>query len=307
MSAHRPILIFGPTASGKSVLALRLARVLNGVVINADSMQVYRELRVLTARPSAEEERSAPHALYGFVAGAETYSAGRYAADAARAIAEARAKGLRPIFVGGTGLYFKTLLEGLSPIPPVAEEVREAWRERALAAAPGELYAELARRDPEMARRLAPGDTQRILRALEVLQSTGLSLALWQQRPREPVLTQEASRIVLVPDREELVRRIDRRFTAMMEAGALEEVRGLAALKLDPELPAMTAHGVPPLLRHLSGEMTLDEAVTASQAETRQYAKRQMTWARGNMISWRQVYKQQMECSDNEIISFIDT
>jgi tRNA dimethylallyltransferase len=306
MTNARPILIFGPTASGKSALALRLARQLGGMVINADSMQVYHELRILTARPGQEEERAVPHALYGFASGAEPYSAGRYAADAARALSEARARGLRAIFVGGTGLYFKTLTEGLSPIPPVAEEVREQWRGRALAAGPGELHAELVRRDPEMAKRLASGDTQRIVRALEVIGSTGVSLAVWQQHPREPVLDEAVARIIVAPEREQLYRRIDRRFEAMMAAGALDEASRLAALKLDPALPIMGALGVRPLLRHLQGELSRSEAIAAAQTESRQYAKRQLTWARGNMLAWKWLSAQEYERCDAEIIAFID-
>jgi tRNA A37 N6-isopentenylltransferase MiaA len=188
MTDARAILIAGPTAGGKSGLALRLAERLGGVVINADSMQVYGELRILTARPSPEDEARAPHALYGFVAGAEGYSAGRYAGDAARALADARRQGLRPIFVGGTGLYFKTLIEGLSPIPAIDAGIREHWRGAASEKGALHLHAILSTRDPAMAERLAPGDTQRIVRALEVLEATGTSLLEWQRLPREPVL-----------------------------------------------------------------------------------------------------------------------
>ncbi len=202
MSESHAILIAGPTAGGKSGLAVRLAERLGGIIINADSMQVYRELSILTARPSREEEARIPHALYGFVAGAEPYSAGRYAGDVARALHEAREKGLRPIIVGGTGLYFKTLTDGLSPMPPVSPHVRAHWRAEAAKAAPGTLHRILSQRDPEMAARLKPGDTQRIVRALEVLEATGVSLSDWQRRPREPVLdAAKTARIVVAPER----------------------------------------------------------------------------------------------------------
>jgi tRNA dimethylallyltransferase len=259
------ILIFGPTASGKSGLAARLAEHVGGLVINADSMQVYRELRILTARPSAEEEARIPHALYGFVPATEPYSAGRYAADAARALNEARARGLRPIIVGGTGLYFMALTDGLSPIPPIDEAVRKRWRERAMSAAPGELHAALAERDPDMAARLAPGDTQRIARALEVREATGKSLRHWQVMPREPVLDPETTRIVVAPERDELHRRIAARFSNMMDSGALDEVARFGQLKLDEALPLMGALGVKPLLRHVRGEVARREAMEEAQ------------------------------------------
>jgi tRNA dimethylallyltransferase len=303
----RAILIAGPTASGKSELAVRLAERYGGVVINADSMQVYRELRILSARPSAAAEARAPHALYGFVAGAEGYSAGRYAADAAEALRSARAQGLRPIIVGGTGLYFKTLVEGLSPMPEVAAEIRAHWRSEAATAEPGALHAVLAQRDPQMAARLEPGDTQRIVRALEVLEASGRSLSEWQRQPRQPVLSQEQAHcFVVAPERDALYRRIDARFAAMLGAGALEEVRQLDALGLDPALPIMGALGVRPLLRHLHAELARDGAVEAAQTESRQYAKRQLSWARSNMITWQWLSEQEMESNEANAITFID-
>ncbi len=196
------ILIAGPTASGKSELALKLAERLGGVVVNADSKQVYRELHVLSARPSAADEARTPHMLYGFVDGREAYSAGRYASDVAGALQEARRKGLRPIIVGGTGLYFKALTEGLSPMPDIPEAIRAHWRTRAAGAAPGEPHAVLAARDPEMAERLVPSDTQRIVRALEVHEASGRSLAEWQTGARAPILDpQQTVRIVVAPER----------------------------------------------------------------------------------------------------------
>jgi len=307
MSVDHPILIAGPTAGGKSGLALRLAERLGGVVINADSMQVYRELRVLTARPSLEDEARAPHALYGFVAGAEGYSAGRYAADAARALADARRQGLRPIFVGGTGLYFKTLIEGLSPIPAIDPGIREHWRNEAAEKGALSLHGILSERDPAMAERLAPGDTQRVVRALEVLEATGTSLLEWQRLPREPVLDlAQAVAIVAAPERSELHRHIAVRFAAMMQQGALEEAAQLGGLALDPSLPIMGALGLRPLLRHLAGEVTREEALAAAQTETRQYAKRQLTWARGNMLAWKWLDTKEIESTAIDSIMFID-
>ena len=300
------MLIAGPTASGKSGFALGLAEKLGGTVINADSMQVYRELRVLTARPSVADEMRAPHALYGCVAGREAYSAGRYVADARRALGAAEESGRLPILVGGTGLYFKALVEGLSPIPPVAEDVRAFWRSEAAQKGAAHVFARLAARDSEMAERLSPGDTQRIVRALEVIDSTGRSLAEWQRLPREPVLDlAETLPLLVMPERAELVRRIDRRFDEMIAMGALDEVLQLEGLGLDPNLPIMGALGVGPLRRHLAGTLTIEEAVAAGKAETRQYAKRQITWARGNMLAWRAINTQKMERESDNIARFM--
>lgn len=304
----RALLIAGPTASGKSGLALALAERLGGVVINADSMQVYRELRILTARPSVEDEARAPHALYGFVSGAEAYSAGRYAADAAQAIAQARAAGRVPIVVGGTGLYFKVLLEGLSPIPPVDPLARAYWREQAASRSPSELHALLAARDPETAARLMPTDPQRIVRALEVLESTGRSLRAWQQTPGQPVLSEaETERFVILPEREQIGPVIDARFDAMLRAGALEEVRTFMALGFSPELPVMRALGVASLVSYLRGECPLEGAVTGAKSLTRKYAKRQQTWLKRNMIAWKRIYATHIERIIENDLAFIDS
>lgn len=306
MNETRVILIAGPTASGKSGLALRLAEELGGIVINADAMQVYRELRILTARPDAEAEARAPHALYGMLAATDAYSAGRYVTDVAKVLASAKMRGLRPIIVGGTGLYFKALIEGLSPIPPVADDVRAYWRAEAVRQGARQLHGILSARDGEMAGRLASGDTQRIVRALEVLDSTGRSLAEWQRLPREPLLAEAGTlRLLVAPERERLVRRIDTRFDQMVSLGALEEVQQLEALELDSALPLMGALGVRPFRRHLAGEIGLAEAIEAGKIETRQYAKRQVTWSRRNMMSWHSISAQQMECSIAEIMRFV--
>lgn len=283
-----PILIAGPTASGKSALALEMAERHGGAIINADSMQVYRELRILTARPTPEEEARVPHRLFGHVSVRDAYSVGRWLEDVAGALAWCTGVDRRPVIVGGTGLYFKALLEGLAPIPPAVPEVRAHWRCEAGVRAAPELHAVLAKRDPEMAARLDPGDTQRIVRALEVIDSTGVSLAEWQRRPGTPLIREaDAECYVIRRPREEVRRRVDERFDAMMAEGALEEARAIAALDLDPELPAARAHGLRALIAHLRGEIDLPGAVEAGKLETRQYVKRQEIWLRRNMIAWK--------------------
>ncbi|MBX3539531.1 MAG: tRNA (adenosine(37)-N6)-dimethylallyltransferase MiaA [Chelatococcus sp.] len=294
----RTILIAGPTASGKSALATSLAQRYGGVVVNADSMQVYRDLRIITARPSVEDEEAAPHALYGHVDGAENYSVGRYLIDIEPALASARKAGRPVIITGGTGLYFKTLIEGLSDIPPVPEEVRRDVRSRAEGRDTPLLYADLAVRDPQSAARIGPTDRQRILRAMEVLAATGRSLTFFRSHKR-PGLLSHADRLglFLMPDRAELTRRIDARFLVMMEAGALEEVRALGARGLDPDLPVMRAHGVPWLIRHLKGEIGRDEAVREAQSDTRRYAKRQFTFFRHQLAGFQWVTPEDAEAA----------
>jgi tRNA dimethylallyltransferase len=275
------VLIAGPTASGKSALALTLARKTGGVIINADSMQVYRDLRVLTARPSLVEEAEVPHRLYGHVDAALNFSAGAWVTDAAQALAEARAQHRLTIFVGGSGLYFKALTRGLSAVPPIPADVREAVRARLERDGVEALHAELERRDPVSAERLKPRDRTRIARALEVIEATGRSLPDWHRDGLPPLLPEGSFRAVfLEPERDQLYARIDARFEAMLKAGALEEVAQLAARNLDPLLPAMKAHGVPALIRHLRGEIPREEASEIGRADTRHYAKRQFTWFR---------------------------
>lgn len=283
----RAVLIAGPTASGKSALALSLAARIGGTLINADSMQVYGDLRVLTARPLPEEEARAPHLLYGHVDAAEDYSVGRWLGDAGRALMEAERARRLPILVGGTGLYFKALTQGLSTIPAVPYEVRERVRGEAEGIASVELHARLASADSQTAARLRPSDRQRIIRALEVLAATGQPLAEWQERPGVPLIRpEETVAVFLSVERAALHARIDARFDAMLKAGALDEVRALAARKLDPRLPVMKAHGVPWLLRHLAGEILLDEAAAGGKVDTHRYAKRQETWFRHQLEGW---------------------
>ena len=277
----KAVLIAGPTASGKSALALALAEATGGTVINTDSMQVYRDLRIITARPTPEEEARVPHRLYGTCDAAVNCSAGSWVADAAAVLAEARAAGQLPIFIGGTGLYFKALTRGLSAIPPIPQEVRDSVRARMERDGVEALHAELARRDPVSGAKLKPRDSARIARALEVIEATGRALPDWHNEGLPPLLEPDSVKaIFLAPDRKELYARIDRRFTSMMHAGALDEVAALAARKLDPMLPAMKAHGVPALIRYLAGEVTLEQAVYTGQIDTRHYAKRQYTWFR---------------------------
>jgi tRNA dimethylallyltransferase len=275
------VLIAGPTASGKSALALEFARKTDGMVINADSMQVYRDLHVLTARPTAEEEAAVTHRLYGHVDAAVNFSAGAWVSGAAKILEQARAQNRLPVFVGGTGLYFKALTRGLSAVPPVPPEIRERVRSRLERDGVEALHAELARRDPASAERLKLRDRTRIARALEVVEATGRSLTDWHREGLPPILPPgEFAALFLAPERDALYARIDARFEAMLSAGALEEVAALAARNLDPLLPAMKAHGAPALIRHLHGEITLEEAATIGRADTRHYAKRQFTWFR---------------------------
>jgi tRNA dimethylallyltransferase len=283
----RAILITGPTASGKSALALAAAERLGGVVINADSMQVYRELRILTARPSPEDEARVPHRLYGHVSVAEPYSVARWLGEVKEEVARCRAVGQRPVIVGGTGLYLKALVDGLSPVPAIPEAVRRRWREAAASLTGDALYRMLAERDPEMARRLKPGDRQRIARALEVSEATGCSLSQWQGVRGVPVLAPaDWVGIVVMPPREDLYRRTDARFDAMVEAGALEEVATLCRLQVAPDMPAMRAIGVRPLRSYLEGDADLPAAIEAGKRETRRYVKRQVTWLKGHFKSW---------------------
>jgi tRNA dimethylallyltransferase len=279
------VLIAGPTASGKSGVALALADEIGGTVINADSMQVYGDLRIITARPSRGEEARVPHRLYGHVDAAENYSVGRWLKDVGPVIDEVRAAGRVPILVGGTGLYFKALTTGLSAIPPTPPEVREAVRARLDAEGAAGLHAELLKRDP--ATQVRPSDPTRIARALEVLEATGRPLSEWHREALPPLLDPaRAVKVFLAAERDALARQISTRFDTMLVAGALDEVRALAARKLDPLLPAMKAHGVPWLIRHLNGEISLEEAAEGGKNDTRRYTKRQFTWARHQLPDW---------------------
>jgi tRNA dimethylallyltransferase len=280
------VLIAGPTASGKSAAALELAEALRGTIINADSMQVYAELSVLTARPSAADEARLPHRLYGHVSAVEGYSAGRYQEESAKALAEARREGRVAIFTGGTGLYFDVLTKGLSPIPAVPQDIREHVRRRFEEIGRESFFADLVERDPATAARLRVSDTQRLLRAADVLEATGRPLSEWQTMSGKPVLAgMRVVRVVMAPPREILFERIDSRFEAMIRQGGLEEAAGL--IGLDPTLPAAKALGLSQLWRHLAGESTIEAAVVDAQLATKRYVKRQMTWFRNRMSGWK--------------------
>ena len=291
---NKAVLIAGPTASGKSALALELARTHDAVIVNTDSMQVYRDLRVITARPTPAEEAEVPHRLYGHVDAAMNFSAGAWVADAAKVLADARAQKRLPIFVGGSGLYFKSLTRGLSAVPPIPPEVRDSVRARLERDGVEALHAELARVDPASAERLKPRDRTRIARALEVVEATGRSLTDWHREGLPPLLPPDQfSALFLAPERDDLYARIDARFDAMLKAGALEEAAALAARRLDPLLPAMKAHGVPALIQHLQGELSLEQAGVIGRADTRHYAKRQFTWFRHQLPEFEWVRPEQ--------------
>ena len=289
MSEPDIILIAGPTASGKSALALTLAEKRGGTVINADSMQVYRDLRIITARPTPDEEARVPHRLYGHIDAAVNYSVGRWCTEAAAVLAETKREGRAAIVVGGTGLYFSALTRGLAAVPPIPAQIRDEVRGRLAREGVAALHVELARHDPAAAARLRPGDRARVTRALEVVLATGRSLLQWHEDHMPArVDAARAAKIFLIPNGDDLLRRIDARFDAMMAAGALDEVRALAARHLDRNLPAMKAHGVPWLIRHLDGAITLAGAVEGAKRDTRQYTKRQATWFRNQLpdFSW---------------------
>ncbi len=279
------MLVAGPTASGKSAVSLALAEHIGGVLVNADSMQVYRETRVLTARPDTATLARVPHLLYGHIGVREPYSVARYRDDAEMALRKAQALGRLPIFVGGTGLYFSALTEGLAEIPPVPAPVRDEVRSRAKQLGVAALHAELAAGDPETAARLHSTDTQRVLRALEVLESTGRPLSEWQRSAgTAPLAGLRLARFVLSPPRSELHVRIAVRFESMLSAGALDEAAALRGL--DPALPAAKILGLRELWRLSGGSATRDEAAAAAITATRQYAKRQLTWFRRRMADW---------------------
>lgn len=278
------ILITGPTASGKSALALQWARENNGVVINADSMQVYDTLQVLTARPSAEEMEGVPHHLYGHVPSIRLYSTGEWLREVQALVETLRGEKRLPVIVGGTGLYFKALTGGLSDMPAIPAEIRESYRASLVENGPAELYEELTQRDPETAASLRPSDGQRIVRALEVMEATGQSIRMFQQA-RGPMIIDpdRAKKYVVLPERAVLHKRINHRFGLMMQSGAVEEVKALLAQGLSPDATAMKAIGVSQIAEMLAGRMTQADVVEKSAAATRQYAKRQMTWFRNQM------------------------
>lgn len=285
------LLIAGPTASGKSALALELARDLGGEIVNADSMQVYSVLDRLTARPDAADLAQAPHHLYGHVSPDTAYSTGAWLDQATQAIAGIRARGALPVVVGGTGLYFRALTGGLSDMPAVPDAIREDLRARLESDGVEALHQELSRLDPEMAARLRPADRQRILRALEVVVATGQSITRFQGRGGEKIVDPLSARcIVIEPERALLRARINARFAKMVDEGAVEEVKTLIAMNVPPQHPAMKAIGVSQIADYLAGRQSLDQAIELASAATRQYAKRQMTWFRNQLDeSWERL------------------
>ncbi|MEQ9519124.1 MAG: tRNA (adenosine(37)-N6)-dimethylallyltransferase MiaA [Parvibaculum sp.] len=300
------VLIAGPTASGKSALGLALASRLGGEIVNADSMQIYQELRVLTARPSVEEEVEAPHHLYGHVSGGTLYSTGQWLQDSLEAIADVRARGLVPIVLGGTGLYFQALTEGFVDIPPIPDDVRRLVRSEVADIGPQAAHGLLRAVDPKWAGQVNENDPQRISRGLEVFRATGRALTDWHEDPVDVPLRGRAVKFVLAPDRAWLYERINRRFDLMLEAGALDEVKALLSFGFADHLPVMKSLGVPELQVHLQGEISLEEARIRAQTKSRQYAKRQMTWFRQRMIAWNTIFAQDLESQIDEIFSFID-
>jgi len=275
------VLLAGPTAGGKSALALALAQAENRVVVNADSMQVYAVLEKITARPGPDALAQAPHLLYGHVHPSESYSVGRWAEEVRRLHDEGAFDERSPLFVGGTGLYFRALTEGLSAMPEIPDTIRAKWRRRLSEEGPGVLHAVLARDDEAAAAAIRPSDGQRLVRALEVLEASGRSIRLWQKQAGQPLIDVASARmIVLDPARALLHRRIEQRFRAIVEEDAGEEARAMLDLGLDPAAPALKAIGLKELMQAEQGELTPEEAVAAATAATRRYAKRQGTWFR---------------------------
>jgi tRNA dimethylallyltransferase len=277
--------IAGPTASGKSAAALALGTQTGGVIVNADAMQVYQGLRIITARPSEADEARVPHRLYGVLEPSERCSAGRWARMAADEIAAIHASGKPAIVVGGTGLYFKALLEGLSPIPDTPPAVREAARARRETLGAAAFRDEVIARDPGMTH-LPEGDAQRLMRAWEVVEASGKTLTYFQSLPRTPLVSVDPQKTILAPPREKLYAQCDQRAEAMFAQGGVEEVEALLARRLDPQLPAMKTLGVPEIAAYLNGAMSREEALSALQQNTRRLAKRQMTWLRHQMEGW---------------------
>ncbi|MDE0539693.1 MAG: tRNA (adenosine(37)-N6)-dimethylallyltransferase MiaA [Rhodospirillales bacterium] len=303
MTGAPVIVIFGPTASGKSSLAIDVAREFDGVIVNADSMQVYEELRVLTARPGAADEALVPHKLYGVLSAAEVCSAGRWLELAVPEIEAAWGANKLPIVVGGTGLYIRALMEGLNDMPEIPDECREAARSKFAEIGPEAFHELLAEADPISAARIGPSDPQRMMRAYEVYLSSGRPLSEWQAEAPAPPLDARFLVIALRPDRDDLYAACDGRAAAMLADGALDEAAALAQMNLDPGLPAMKALGVPDLLRHIRGEASREEALASLRQATRNYAKRQMTWLNHQISADLTIFEQYSESFREKIFS----
>lgn len=288
MTRLRVVLIAGPTASGKSLAAARVAAALGGIVVNADAMQVYRDLHIVTAQPEPDDLALAPHHLFGHVDGAERYSVGRWLVDVGLVLKTAARRGQPVVFAGGTGLYFKALCEGLAEMPAVPAQIERRWRRVLKEDGPWALHGVLMARDPDAADGIDTNDGQRIVRALAVYEATGKSIRKWQSAATKPLVrpADVLAKAALMPPREDLYDRIERRFDAMLARGALDEVAVLLARRLDPDLPVMKAIGVPELARHLTGAVSIEDAIAKAKTASRRYAKRQMTWIRGQMTDW---------------------
>ena len=308
----RALFIAGPTAGGKSAFALKAAREYNGVIINADSMQVYRDLNVISACPSEQEEQQAPHRLYRFLDGAETCSAAFWAERAMQEVDAVWSDGKLPILVGGTGMYFKVLLDGIAKVPEIPDEVRQEVRRQCAEDGSAALHAELLQTDPEIAKRLAPGDSQRISRAIEVERATGTPLSEWQKET-EPGPMQahdengSVQKFILLPDREVLYDRCNKRFDLMLEQGGLAEIGTLLERRLPSELPVMRALGVPSLISYLEGNMTLEQASEDAKMQTRRFAKRQLTWFRNQFSHWNTLDAQYSESYFDNLVAKLFT
>jgi len=301
------VLLAGPTASGKSALAISMAKEFGGVIINADSMQVYSGLRVITARPSAEEEAEVPHRLYGVLEPDDFCSAARWRDMALAEIKSCQAKGQLPILVGGTGLYFEILTKGIADIPPISEELRQDLRALQQKEGNEVIYRRLQQKDPEMAEKLNLGDSQRLLRALEVVEETGIPLGTWQKKAAEgPVLEGRRAWLALKPERDWLYDRCNKRLDWMIdEGGAIDEVKAVLARNLDPSLPAMKALGVPEIANYLNKSISKEEMVETIKRQTRRYAKRQMTWIRNKMSEAKGSSAQHLESLQSDFFPFI--
>ena len=283
------LILAGPTASGKTALSLRAAARLNGEIVNADSMQVYAGLPIISAQPDDDERAAAPHHVFGVLDPGERCSVGRWAELALAAIKDIRARGKTPILVGGTGLYFKALLEGLAPVPEIPAEISQAVEALYQAGGVDALRAEAERVDPDASARIAGADKQRLMRVIAVARTAGTPLSALQSRTEPLVDPAAVLGVVIQPDREALYARIEARFDAMIAAGALDEARALAARQLDASLPAMKAVGLPPLLAHLAGAISLDEAIKTAKRDSRRYAKRQYTWFSNQHGGWPRI------------------
>lgn len=297
------LVITGPTASGKTAFAIQVARALgNGVIINADSMQLYREIPIITAQPDAEERDAALHLLYSVMSAREHGSVAVWLDLVTQAIDTQCAMGNQPILVGGTGMYIRSLMEGISPVPDIRPEIRAEVRAAFDTLGNSAFYAKLQDIDPDMAARLSPGDSQRMMRAVEVMAETGKSLAEWQRIPPTPFYAKE--RFIgyfLSPPREQIYATCNTRFEQMIETGILDEVKALDAMQLDDSLPAMRAHGVPEIRAYLQGTMTLEQAVSQAQQHTRNYVKRQLTWQRNQLPDFTVLEQPAVDCVLEEL------